>query len=36
MTGASLLTAVGHRDVTVLADGPDTWATATGHDLTHQ
>ncbi len=33
MTGASLLTAAGHRDVTVLAGGPDTWAAATGRDL---
>ena len=27
MTGASILTARGHRDVTVLDGGPDTWAT---------
>jgi hypothetical protein len=26
MTGASLLTAGGHRDVSVLDGGPETWA----------
>lgn len=33
MTGASILTARGHRGVTVLDGGPDTWATATGGTL---
>jgi glyoxylase-like metal-dependent hydrolase (beta-lactamase superfamily II) len=34
MTGASMLTARGHRDVTVLDGGPDTWATWSGQPLT--
>jgi len=33
MTAASILTNRGHRDVTVLDGGPDTWATATGRGL---
>jgi hydroxyacylglutathione hydrolase len=33
MTAASLLTAGGHTDVTVLAGGPDTWTAATGRSL---
>jgi rhodanese-related sulfurtransferase len=33
MTAASLLTAGGHTDVTVLAGGPDTWTAATGRPL---
>lgn len=33
MSGASILTAAGHRDVTVLAGGPEDWHTATGIDL---
>ena len=33
MTGASLLEARGHRDVSVLAGGPDDWHEATGVDL---
>ena len=33
MTGASILAARGHREVTVLDGGPDTWATATGGAL---
>ena len=33
MSGASLLTAAGHRDVSVLAGGPDDWQAATGTDL---
>lgn len=33
MTGASILTGRGHRDVTVLDGGPDTWAAATQQDL---
>jgi len=33
MTGASILAARGHRDVTVLDGGPATWATATGRAL---
>ena len=33
MTGASMLTARGHRDVTVLDGGPDTWATWSGQPL---
>jgi hydroxyacylglutathione hydrolase len=34
MTGASMLTARGHRDVAVLDGGPDTWATWSGQPLT--
>ncbi len=33
MTGASLLAARGHRDMSVLDGGPDTWAAATGRPL---
>ncbi len=33
MTGASILTRLGHTDVTVLAGGPDTWAAVTGSQL---
>jgi glyoxylase-like metal-dependent hydrolase (beta-lactamase superfamily II)/rhodanese-related sulfurtransferase len=33
MTGASILAARGHCDVTVLTGGPGTWATATGRAL---
>ncbi|MGQ0433723.1 MAG: MBL fold metallo-hydrolase [Microthrixaceae bacterium] len=33
MSGASILTAAGRRDVTVLAGGPEDWHTATGIDL---
>ena len=33
MTGASLLTARGHRDVSVLDGGPDTWAAWSGQPL---
>ena len=33
MTGASLLEAAGHRDLSVLAGGPDDWHQATGIDL---
>jgi hydroxyacylglutathione hydrolase len=33
MTGASILTSGGHRDVTVLDGGPDTWATWSGQPL---
>lgn len=33
MTAASILTDRGHRDVTVLDGGPDTWTTATGRPL---
>ena len=33
MTGASILTDRGHRDVTVLDGGPDTWAASTGQPL---
>lgn len=33
MTAASILAARGHRDVTVLDGGPDTWATITGRAL---
>jgi glyoxylase-like metal-dependent hydrolase (beta-lactamase superfamily II)/rhodanese-related sulfurtransferase len=33
MTAASILTARGHRHVSVLDGGPDTWAAATGHSL---
>jgi rhodanese-related sulfurtransferase/glyoxylase-like metal-dependent hydrolase (beta-lactamase superfamily II) len=33
MTGASILTARGHRDVSVLDGGPDTWATWSGQPL---
>jgi hydroxyacylglutathione hydrolase len=33
MTGASILTARGHRDVAVLDGGPDTWATWSGLPL---
>jgi glyoxylase-like metal-dependent hydrolase (beta-lactamase superfamily II) len=34
MTGASILTGRGHRDVTVLDGGPDTWAASGGRPLT--
>jgi glyoxylase-like metal-dependent hydrolase (beta-lactamase superfamily II)/rhodanese-related sulfurtransferase len=34
MTGASILTARNHRDVSVLDGGPDTWAAAGGRPLT--
>lgn len=33
MTGASLLEAAGHRDLSVLIGGPDDWHNATGIDL---
>lgn len=33
MTGASLLTTLGHRDVMVLDGGPDTWSASTGRLL---
>ena len=33
MTAASLLQRAGHRDLAVLAGGPDDWAEATGHPL---
>jgi hydroxyacylglutathione hydrolase len=33
MTGASILTARGHRDVSVLDGGPDTWAEWSGQTL---
>jgi glyoxylase-like metal-dependent hydrolase (beta-lactamase superfamily II)/rhodanese-related sulfurtransferase len=33
MTAASLLAAAGHRDMSVLDGGPDTWSTATGRPL---
>jgi glyoxylase-like metal-dependent hydrolase (beta-lactamase superfamily II)/rhodanese-related sulfurtransferase len=33
MTGASILTARNHRDVSVLDGGPDTWAAASGRPL---
>lgn len=33
MTGASILTARGHRDVSVLDGGPDTWAEWSGQPL---
>ena len=33
MTGASILQALGHHDLAVLAGGPDDWAAATGHAL---
>ena len=33
MTGATILTASGLRDVTVLVGGPDTWAEWTGQRL---
>jgi rhodanese-related sulfurtransferase len=33
MTGASILTRRGHRDVTVLDGGPDTWAVSNGRPL---
>lgn len=33
MTGASILQAAGHQDVSVLAGGPGDWAAATGIDL---
>jgi hydroxyacylglutathione hydrolase len=33
MTGASILTARGHRNVSVLDGGPDTWAEWSGHAL---
>ncbi len=34
MTGASILTRRGHRDVTVLDGGPDTWTAWSGQPLT--
>jgi len=34
MTGGSILSALGKRDVSVLAGGPDAWAEATGLPLT--
>lgn len=33
MTGASILEAAGHRDLSVLAGGPDAWCAATGGAL---
>ena len=33
MSGASILQAAGHRDVSVLAGGPEDWQAATGTDL---
>ena len=33
MSGASILTAAGHRNVSVLAGGPEDWQAATGLDL---
>jgi hydroxyacylglutathione hydrolase len=33
MSGASILQAAGHRDVSVLAGGPEDWVAATGIDL---
>jgi hypothetical protein len=33
MTGASILAAAGHDELTVLAGGPADLARATGHDL---
>ena len=33
MTGASILAARGHRDVSVLDGGPDTWAAWSGRRL---
>src|SRR5262249_55554286 len=33
MTGASILEAAGHRDLTVLVGGPEDWAAATGEGL---
>jgi rhodanese-related sulfurtransferase len=33
MSGASILQAVGHHDVSVLAGGPEDWQVATGADL---
>ena len=33
MSGASILQAAGHRDVSVLAGGPEDWHAATGIDL---
>jgi rhodanese-related sulfurtransferase len=33
MSGASILTAAGHRNVSVLAGGPEDWRAATGIDL---
>ena len=33
MTAASLLTARGHTNISVLDGGPDTWASATGRHL---
>jgi hydroxyacylglutathione hydrolase len=35
MTGASILESYGRADVSVLAGGPDDWATATGIELVH-
>jgi rhodanese-related sulfurtransferase len=34
MTGASILTARNHRDVSVLDGGPDTWTASTARPLT--
>jgi 3-mercaptopyruvate sulfurtransferase SseA len=33
MTGASILASRGHRDVSALDGGPDTWAASTGQQL---
>jgi hydroxyacylglutathione hydrolase len=33
MTGASIVTARGHRDVSALDGGPDTWAAWSGRPL---
>jgi rhodanese-related sulfurtransferase len=33
MTGASVLEAAGHREVSVLAGGPGDWSDATGLDV---
>ena len=33
MTGASLLEAAGHHDLSVLTGGPDDWHATTGIDL---
>jgi rhodanese-related sulfurtransferase len=35
MTGASILESYGRADVSVLAGGPDDWATAPGFELVH-